>query len=144
MFLNCTSLTSAPLLPATDLNTANYCYYEMFKGCKSLISAPALPATYLAYHCYESMFEGCISLTTAPVLSATTLVAGCYSSMFKNCTNLNYIKCLATSLNQSVSCTNDWVYGVSETGTFVKAASMNNWDSGRNGIPTGWTVEVAN
>lgn len=27
------------------------------------------------------------------------------------------------------------------TGTFVKAASMNDWTTGENGIPEGWTVE---
>lgn len=34
MFRNCTSLASAPELPATTL--ANYCYYGMFRNCTSL------------------------------------------------------------------------------------------------------------
>lgn len=34
MFENCTSLTTAPELPATTL--ADYCYNRMFKGCSSL------------------------------------------------------------------------------------------------------------
>lgn len=34
MFYNCTSLTTAPALPATTL--ANFCYAYMFNGCISL------------------------------------------------------------------------------------------------------------
>ena len=41
MFLNCTSLTKAPVLPATTLATS--CYYSMFFGCSSLTKAPKLP-----------------------------------------------------------------------------------------------------
>ena len=60
MFSNCTSLTTAPSLPATTL--ANYCYNSMFYDCKSLTTAPALPATTLASNCYNSMFYDCKSL----------------------------------------------------------------------------------
>ena len=86
MFMNCTSLTTAPALPATTL--ANYCYLSMFYGCSSLTTAPSLPATTLANSCYYAMFYGCSSLTTAPSLPATTLDVDCYNSMFRGCTNL--------------------------------------------------------
>ena len=86
MFYNCTSLTTAPTLPATTL--ADSCYSNMFDGCTSLITAPTLPATTLAPICYASMFHKCTSLTTAPVLPATTLASSCYSGMFYNCTSL--------------------------------------------------------
>ena len=59
--------------------------------------------------------------------------------MFSNCTSLNYIKCLATDIS-APSCTNNWVSGVASTGTFVKAASMNDWATGSSGIPEGWSV----
>ena len=36
-----------------------YAYYYMFQNCTSLTSAPALPATTLANYCYASMFKGC-------------------------------------------------------------------------------------
>jgi hypothetical protein len=37
--------------------------------------------------------------------------------------------------------TENWVDGVSETGTFVKNINAS-WDvTGANGIPSGWTVE---
>ena len=86
LFYGCTSLTTAPALPATTL--ASYCYYSMFQGCTSLTTAPALPATTLASECYRYMFQGCTSLTTAPALSATTLASYCYHQMFRECTNL--------------------------------------------------------
>ena len=86
MFDGCTALTQAPALPATTL--ADYCYNSMFYGCTSLISAPELPATTLANNCYNTMFRGCTALTQAPALPATTLADYCYSSMFKGCTSL--------------------------------------------------------
>ena len=86
MFNGCTSLTSAPELPATTL--ANSCYYNMFYNCTSLTTAPELPATTLVNYCYSGMFSGCSSLTTAPELPATTLAQSCYSSMFFRCTSL--------------------------------------------------------
>ena len=36
----------------------------MFSGCTSLTTAPALPATTLAMSCYGSMFEGCSNLAS--------------------------------------------------------------------------------
>lgn len=139
MFQGCTSLTTTPtILPATTLTQS--CYNTMFFGCTSLTTAPVLPATTLANKCYYYMFVRCTSLTTAPELPATTLVNDCYTRMLNNCTSLNYIKCLATDIS-AASCTDYWVEGVSATGTFVKAASMNDWTTGVNGIPNGWTVE---
>jgi hypothetical protein len=65
----------------------------------------------------------------------------CYSSMFNGCSNLNYIKAMFTT-EPSSSYTNNWVSGVSSTGTFVKNSAAT-WDvTGNNGIPTGWTVQT--
>ena len=86
MFYDCSSLTTAPALPATIL--AEGCYSNMFYGCSSLTTAPELPATKLAIYCYAYMFGGCTSLTTAPTLPATTLAEGCYQNMFENCSSL--------------------------------------------------------
>lgn len=138
MFQGCTNLTTAPQLPATTL--AGSCYNAMFAGCSSLTQAPVLPATTLVGNCYGGMFMGCSSLTQAPRLPATTLVGGCYRSMFYSCTSLNYIKCLATDISAS-NCTDDWTLNVPSTGTFVKAATMNDWTTGIKGIPEGWTVQ---
>ena len=87
MFSNCTSLVSAPELPATTLTNA-YCYQYMFSNCTSLVSAPELPATTLSDSCYNYMFHGCTSLVNAPKLPATTLTNSCYNGMFGGCTSL--------------------------------------------------------
>ena len=143
MFDACKSLITAPsILPATNLGTAYNCYERMFNDCYLLISAPQLPATKLSYSCYYQMFQSCTSLTRAPELPATTLTDVCYVWMFGNCTSLNYIKCLATDLS-ATRCTQSWLSGVSSSGTFVKASSMNDWPSGASGIPSGWTITNA-
>ena len=139
MFDGCTSLTSAPELPATTL--AEMCYQFMFRGCTSLTTAPELPVTTLVSNCYYGMFDGCTSLTSAPELPATTLSNYCYSSMFSGCSSLNYIKAMFTTTPSTQ--TNNWVNGVSSTGTFVKNSAAS-WNvTGSNGIPSGWTVQTA-
>ena len=96
-FQNCTSLTTAPDLPATILPEG--CYYSMFAGCTNLTTAPDLPASNLSKQCYERMFAGCTSLTKTPALPATTLAEGCYDSMFRGCTSLTNAPALpATTL----------------------------------------------
>ena len=140
MFDGCTSLTTAPELPATTL--AGSCYSNMFQGCTSLTTAPELPATTLTELCYYNLFAGCTSLTTAPELPATTLDDECYSHMFNGCSKLNYIKAMFTT-TPSLNYTENWVKGVSSTGTFVKNKDAT-WDvTGVDGIPEGWTVETA-
>ncbi len=86
LFKDCTELTSAPELPATNL--AKLCYQSMFSGCTSLTVAPKLPAETLAISCYMTMFSGCTKLEKAPALPATTLENSCYESMFNDCTSL--------------------------------------------------------
>lgn len=86
LFKGCSVLTSAPQLPATELQET--CYFSMFKGCTALTQAPNLSAIKLKDHCYQSMFEGCTALTQAPMLSAKELGSYCYNNMFKGCTSL--------------------------------------------------------
>ena len=86
LFYDCTSLTTAPELPAMTLEYG--CYEYMFRDCTSLTIAPELPATTLPSYCYQSMFYGCTALVTPPELPATTLGTYCYQYMFRNCTSL--------------------------------------------------------
>ena len=140
MFSGCRNLTKAPELPATIL--ADFCYAEMFSGCTGLEEAPVLlPATILANYCYDSMFEGCTSLEEAPELPATSLTNGCYIRMFEGCTRLNKVTMLATDVSAS-SCLYLWLYRVKPTGTFIKSSEIdeNSFESGSDGIPSGWTV----
>ena len=60
----------------------------MFYNCTSLTTAPALPATTLASSCYEGMFNSCASLTTIPALPANKLTDNCYLYMFYSCTKI--------------------------------------------------------
>ena len=71
-----------------DIPLGNYAFASMFRLCTSLTTAPELPATTLAAGCYQTMLYGSTSLTTAPALPATTLADGCYKSMFYNCTKI--------------------------------------------------------
>lgn len=87
LFANCSSLLTAPSLPAKELYGA--CYCGMFSGCTSLTTPPTLQATnFTGGGHYESMFEGCTSLTACPNLPAVQLSSGCYTSMFQGCTSL--------------------------------------------------------
>ena len=116
----------------------------MFYGCTSLTTAPELPATTLATSCYQYMFDGCTSLVTAPELPATDLTGDyCYSRMFYGCTKLNYIKALFKTTPSRMQ-TGEWVSGVAATGIFVKNSAAT-WETiGVDGIPTGWTVITNN
>ena len=86
LFKNCTQLTSAPMLPSTEL--AAYCYQSMFEGCSSLTIAPVLPARELSVSCYSGMFNNCTSLVSPPIISASTLAEYCCQCMFEGCTAL--------------------------------------------------------
>lgn len=139
MFSGCTSLTEAPELPATTL--ATYCYRTMFGNCRSLTTAPALPATTLADYCCQYMFYGCTSLTKPPALPATTLAPECYKGMFEGCSSLIEVRCKipsSYSSSQISTYANNWLSGVSSTGTFYTNIDAN-WPSGASGIPQNWT-----
>lgn len=145
MFSGCTSLTTAPELPAVNGVSYGACYHSMFFNCKSLSKVPdILPATTLGAQCYQSMFNGCTSLATAPELPAADLKPSCYVLMFSGCSNLveipdllavemnlnsynsifnsckkvNYIKALF-STTPSADYNRAWNTGVASTGTIV-------------------------
>ena len=139
LFQGCTSLTTAPALPATTL--AKNCYCKMFDRCSSLISVPAvLPAetlvagTNIDSGCYAQMFYGCTSLTTAPALPATTLASYCYSEMFSGCTSLTATPLLpATSL--PTRCYFEMFSGCTSLAT-VRTAQTQAWGDGTSDDPT--------
>ena len=136
LFYYCTSLTKAPVLPATTL--ANYCYMSMFSGCQSLTKAPELPATTLAEACYEYMFRGCQSLTKAPVLHATTLVNKCYEYMFGYCSKLKEVRIAATTT--ATDALSEWLKNVPATGDFYYDPNATIFPTDSiSGIPSGWT-----
>ena len=137
IFTSCSSLTTAPELPATTL--ARNCYDSMFVSCTSLTTAPALPATTLAQSCYYYMFYGCTSLTTAPELPATTLAPSCYNYMFQRCSSLNSVEVAFTSwFYQGGMFTVSWLSNVAASGTFICPAALPD-ERGASNIPEGWT-----
>ena len=58
---NIMSLIDYKTLP--NIIPCDYCFYELFSGCTSLTTAPELPAAELTDRCYYQMFSGCTSLT---------------------------------------------------------------------------------
>lgn len=71
LFQNATNLADASglILPSV---TETKCYQGMFYGCTSLTSAPTLPATTLAGNCYYNMFRGCSNLKYLKCLGTNT------------------------------------------------------------------------
>ena len=121
------------------ISTNSFCY-SMFNGCTSLTTAPALPATTLANSCYQGMFGGCTNLTTAPALPATTLADNCYQGMFGGCTKISSLAVYFTAFNQTLSCTTGWLEGVSITGTFHCPSSLDTTTRDASHVPEGWTI----
>ena len=136
LFMDCTSLTKAPVLPATTL--ARDCYEYMFNGCQSLTKAPELPATTLVFGCYSYMFQFCQSLTKAPELPATTLTDYCYYYMFESCRSLKEVRISATSTAKGAL--DYWLSSVSATGDFYCDPNATIFSTGSaSGIPANWT-----
>ena len=145
LFYDCTQLTSAPELPATQL--ASYCYFSMFNGCSSLEKASDLPAETLAASCYAGMFSRCSSLEKAPKLPATQLASYCYNQMFRDCTNLSSVTILASSdqiKNNYYSC----FYWLKNAGTSAKSrkliildeAAYNELETNSDYLPDNWKI----
>lgn len=126
-----------------DTVTYDYQFSILFQANTWLIDASEMivPSNYDGHpYVFTMAFYGCSRLVAAPALTAAVLTSSCYSNMFLMCSNLAYVKCLATDISAS-QCTNNWLYSVASSGTFVKAASMTSWPSGWNGIPSGWTIQ---
>ena len=98
------------------------------------------PDSIMAVSCYSSMFYGCTALAQAPELPATTLLRTCYNNMFRDCINIDCIKC---SFKAFTSATEQWLTGVSSTGTFICPTALGTNETIQRGpsyCPEGWTV----
>lgn len=89
MFLNQTSLVSAPRLPSIEVS--DYCYYKMFQGCTSLAFSTELPARKVPDSAYEQMFMGCEQLTTPPQINGRSFSSRACFEMFNGDANLNRV-----------------------------------------------------
>jgi hypothetical protein len=75
MFYGCTSLTTAPELPATTL--ANSCYRFMFYGCTSLNHITMLATNISAYDCLgDWVYNVASNGTFTKAASMTSLPSG--------------------------------------------------------------------
>ena len=120
-------------------NTLNTeCYRDLFRNCTSITTTPELPNTNLAEGCYYSLFQGCTSLTETSQLPAKTLVTNCYRGIFRNCTSLNNVTVYADDISAS-NCTSNWLNNVASTGTFRNLGSATYKTDSPSGIPSGWT-----
>ena len=138
MFSDCIRLGTAPELPATEL--APNCYAYMFGYCKSLIKAPELPAEELSEGCYTGMFTMSKCMIEAPELLATELKKECYKEMFGGCDALNYIKVGVKSLDNEVSATDNWVWGVNRKGIFIFPCGSKYDKHGNSEVPTNFEI----
>ena len=142
LFYDCTQLTSAPELPATQL--ASYCYFSMFNGCSSLEKASDLPAETLAASCYAGMFSRCSSLEKAPKLPATQLASYCYNQMFRDCTNLTSVTMLASKDYFKDDSFNLWLFkaGTNAASSTLKVQDKAAYDAlvNKNFLPDNWKI----
>ena len=48
-------------------NVPDSCFFRLFQNCTALTTAPDLPATELASNCYSHLFSGCTSLNSIKI-----------------------------------------------------------------------------
>lgn len=126
-----------------NAGTQNVRYIALFNDCSQLTSAPKLPATELEEKCYLWMFQNCTSLTQAPLLPAEELKAHCYTYMFMGCKSLTSVTMLAKSGFNATECLSGWLAGAgTKGGTVTIASGMSSETKLTNEITSyGWLYE---
>lgn len=163
LFKNCTTLQSVPENFLFAKYVVPGIYASMFLGCSSLITAPKLPATlsvdddYL--ECYYGMFSGCTNLINGPTISLNLfeiLSHYCtFASMFNGCKNLTSIKFNGTDTSFGNSfgfgevdgIFQYWVNGITTTGIltvtnddYLDIFENENYKN-IHGVPQNWSVK---
>ena len=122
----------------------------MFNGCTSLTSAPALPATTLTPYCYGSMFYGCTGITGHVDLPAAELKKDCYYAMFFG-SSITSVSVAFTDWHDgegdeingtdlgNFGATMNMLRNTPAGGTFTKPAALPD-KRGHRYIPESWTV----
>lgn len=120
-----------------------YMFKSLFKNCTTLVNASNLILPdYVEIGCYEKMFEGCSSLIEGPELASRHLEENCYKDIFYGCSSLETIKCYTID-NISEYFSDDWIYGISSSGTFyLNYHGLEMWQDEDNEsyIPEGWNI----
>jgi hypothetical protein len=102
LFMNCSALTEAPILPSTTLKSD--CYAGMFENCSNLNVMPELPALILPVRAYRYMFSGCTSLVAMKDIIATSYAEYACESMFSGCISLSKMKPLRATFVDDNGC----------------------------------------
>ena len=77
LFFNNKFIVDASNLRLSYTTLESYCYHNMFYDCTSLTTAPTLPATTLADDCYNQMFYGCTKLNSITVYAQDISASNC-------------------------------------------------------------------
>jgi len=152
MFQNCTSLRNTPST-IFGYNARDYCFKRMFAGCTSITNPIRLYANNLGSlsGVCESMFEGCTSLMSGRTTDSLVIGQDCYKNMFKNCGKLVCIEAKFTgttsgnfTMQNASAYTYNWVYGVSNAGTFYHKNETPGTPGGYgvHWIPNGWEAQL--
>ena len=96
MFEGCSSLESVNLENLKPTKVTNM--YGMFNGCSSLVTAPKLPAATLADYCYSSIFYDCSSLNSVTCL-ATDLGQYTINLWLSNTSSTGTLYCPASMID---------------------------------------------
>lgn len=117
---------SADFLPATTVS--QYCYYRMFYGCSSLTTAPTLPAVSLGSsqrYCYQYMFYNCSKLNYIKAMFTTD--PGSRNSTYQAYYTYNWVSGVASSgtfvKNSSATWNRTGVWAVPSGWTIQTASS---------------------
>lgn len=146
LFEDCTSLTTAPEMPAVRIGKGSY--WGTYIRCTSLEKGPSiLPALNVEKFSYRNMFQDCIKLVESPRLMFTTFTddrsGNEIENMFYRCNKLEKITVKFTKWRKSSYIqeyhTLNWVYGVSSNGNFYCPKELP-IEFSENGIPPGWRV----
>lgn len=152
MFERCTSLRNTPST-IFGYNARDYCFRRMFAGCTSMTNPITLYANNLGSltGVCESMFEGCTSLISGRTADSLVIGPYCYNNMFKNCGKLVCVEAKFTgttsgnfTMQNASAYTYNWVYGVSNAGTFYHKNETPGTPGGYgvHWIPNGWEAQL--
>lgn len=164
-FSSCTSLTSTPSLPFSEVGYYSFRYmfsgctslitiqpmtigsnstgamYYMFSGCTSLVDASMITITNEQWDACSDMFSRCTSLRKSPIIKGDLKQSSC-RNMFYLCSSLEEVVYLGTTSPNS-SNSDSWLLNVPATGTFYMSQNAT-WDStvsrDANGVPASWTI----
>ena len=135
----------------------DFAYRGLFNrmgNCLTSVEHLIMPSQAMGYEACEGMFAGCTAIQKSPVLIAYPSCnadsnpegTGSYYGMFSGCTSLSAVTYLYydESGDEISGCTS-WLSGVAQSGVFyVEGHSINNFQTGANGIPSGWQTQSVN